>query len=72
VWSVIIRWEHSFATHQQLLVVLLEWILPHLDRPLLLTDYLMDSLDMGKQLLQERCNSITLLLAAAASSQPLF
>jgi hypothetical protein len=27
--------------------------LPHLDKPLLLTDYLMDSLDMGKQLLEE-------------------
>lgn len=53
VWSVVIRWEHSFATHQQLLVVLLEWVLPHLDKPLLLTDYLMDSLDMGKQLLEE-------------------
>lgn len=49
VWIVVIRWEHSSAIHQQLLVVLLEWILPHLDKPLLLTDYLMDSLDMGKQ-----------------------
>ncbi|XP_021922554.1 nucleolar complex protein 4 homolog A isoform X2 [Zootermopsis nevadensis] len=47
VWSAVIRWEHSPATHQQLLVVLLERILPHLDKPLLLTDYLMDSLDMG-------------------------
>lgn len=47
VWNVVIRWEHSSATHQQLLVVLLERILPHLDKPLLLTDYLMDSLDMG-------------------------
>lgn len=51
VWGVVIRWEHSFVTHQQLLVVLLERVLPHLDKPLLLTDYLMDSLDMGKQLL---------------------
>jgi len=51
VWGIVIRWEHSFATHQQLLVVLLERVLPHLDKPLLLTDYLMDSLDMGKQLL---------------------
>ncbi|XP_069698029.1 nucleolar complex protein 4 homolog A isoform X1 [Periplaneta americana] len=47
VWSVVIRWEHSTVTHQQLLVVLLERILPQLDKPLLLTDYLMDSLDMG-------------------------
>jgi len=42
------------VTHQQLLVVLLERVLPHLDKPLLLTDYLMDSLDMGKQLLREK------------------
>lgn len=47
VWGIVIRWEHSFATHKQLLVVLLERVLPHLDKPLLLTDYLMDSLDMG-------------------------
>jgi hypothetical protein len=46
--------------------------LPHLDKPLLLTDYLMDSLDMGKQLLQ-RSDSFTLLHATAAgSSQPVF
>jgi U3 small nucleolar RNA-associated protein 19 len=51
VWSVVIRWEHSPAIHQQLLVILLEWILPHLDKPLLLTDYFMDSLDMGKLIL---------------------
>jgi U3 small nucleolar RNA-associated protein 19 len=53
VWSVVIRWEHSPQTHQQLLIVLLERILRYLDKPLLLTDYLMDSLDMGKQLSQE-------------------
>ena len=53
VWGVIIRWEHSFVTHQQLLVVLLERVLPH-HKPQLLTDYLMDSLDMGKQLLREK------------------
>jgi U3 small nucleolar RNA-associated protein 19 len=53
VWSVVIRWEHSSVTHQQLLIVLLERVLPHLDKPLLLTDYLMDSLDMGKQLHHE-------------------
>lgn len=64
VWSVVIRWEHSPATHQQLLVVLLERILPHLDKPLLLTDYLMDSLDMGKG-----TDVFTLLPAVLTSSQ---
>jgi hypothetical protein len=65
VWGIVIRWEHSFATHQQLLVVLLERVLPHLDKPLLLTDYLMDSLDMGKQLLQSEA---TVLLYSSSSS----
>lgn len=43
----ILRWEHTIGTHKQLLLVLLERILPHLDNPMLLTDFLMDSLDMG-------------------------
>lgn len=40
-------WEHSPTTQKQLLVVLLERVLPHLEKPLLLTDFLMDSLDVG-------------------------
>nr|CAD7402182.1 unnamed protein product [Timema poppensis] len=47
VWNHTIRWEHSHATHRQLLVVLLERVLEHLDKPMLLTDYLMDSMDIG-------------------------
>ncbi|KAL9878299.1 nucleolar complex protein 4 homolog A [Glossina fuscipes] len=33
--------------HKKLLIILLERILPHLDKPILLTDFLMDSLDCG-------------------------
>lgn len=47
VWSCVMHWEHTPATHKQLLIVLLERILPHLDKPLTLTDFLMDSLDAG-------------------------
>lgn len=47
VWSCVMHWEHTPATHKQLLIVLLERVLPHLDKPLTLTDFLMDSLDAG-------------------------
>ncbi|CAG9773805.1 unnamed protein product [Ceutorhynchus assimilis] len=47
VWQCIMVWEHSVQTHKQLLIVLLEKVLVHLDKPLLLTDFLMDSLDIG-------------------------
>ncbi|KAL1494411.1 hypothetical protein ABEB36_010014 [Hypothenemus hampei] len=47
IWPCIMVWDHSIETHRQLLVVLLEKVLLHLDRPLLLTDFLMDSLDVG-------------------------
>uniref|UniRef100_A0A1A9WA77 CCAAT-binding factor domain-containing protein n=1 Tax=Glossina brevipalpis TaxID=37001 RepID=A0A1A9WA77_9MUSC len=33
--------------HKKVLIILLERILPHLDKPILLTDFLMDSLDCG-------------------------
>lgn len=46
-WSCVMHWDHTPATYKQLLIVLLERILHHLDKPLLLTDFLMDSLDMG-------------------------
>lgn len=47
MWNCIMLWEHTPATHKQLLIVLLERVLPHLDKPLLMTDFLMDSLDIG-------------------------
>lgn len=47
IWNCIMLWEHTTATHKQLLIVLLERVLPHLEKPLLMTDFLMDSLDVG-------------------------
>ncbi|XP_059610551.1 nucleolar complex protein 4 homolog A [Phlebotomus argentipes] len=46
-WACVMHWQHTAATHQKVLTVLLERILPHLDKPLALTDFLMDSLDVG-------------------------
>lgn len=47
MWNCIILWEHTPATHKQLLIVLLESVLSYLDKPVLMTDFLMDSLDVG-------------------------
>lgn len=49
VWACIIQWTNDLTDnlHKQLLVLLLEKILCHLDKPILLTDFLMDSLDVG-------------------------
>uniref|UniRef100_A0A182J377 CCAAT-binding factor domain-containing protein n=1 Tax=Anopheles atroparvus TaxID=41427 RepID=A0A182J377_ANOAO len=46
-WGFVMNWPLGEEAHQQLLIVLLEKVLPHLDRPVLLTDFLMDSLDVG-------------------------
>ncbi|KAK7866877.1 hypothetical protein R5R35_006041 [Gryllus longicercus] len=46
-WGCVMHWDHTPTTHHQLLYVLLEKVLPYLDHPLLLTDFLMDSLDSG-------------------------
>lgn len=51
IWGCIIQWTNDGLTdhlHKQLLVLLLEKILCHLDKPILLTDFLMDSLDVGE------------------------
>ncbi|XP_078045524.1 nucleolar complex protein 4 homolog B [Augochlora pura] len=45
VWVCVMHWELTPQLHKQLLVVLLERVMPHLDKPVLLTDFLMDSLD---------------------------
>lgn len=50
VWNVIVQWPHGDVTHRQLLVLLLEKILGYLEKPTMLTDYLMDSLDVGGQI----------------------
>lgn len=46
-WSCVMNWKHDEVSHRQLLVLLLEKVLIHLDKPVLLTDFLMDSLDVG-------------------------
>ncbi|XP_049939235.1 nucleolar complex protein 4 homolog A isoform X1 [Schistocerca serialis cubense] len=50
VWNCMSKWEYwnySPVTQRHLLVVLLEKLLPHLEKPLLLTDYFIDSMDVG-------------------------
>lgn len=46
-WNCVMLWEMKESIHKQVLIVLLERILPHLDKPVLLTDFLMDSMDLG-------------------------
>ena len=50
VWNVVVQWPLDDVTHRQLLVLLLEKVLVYLDKPTMLTDYLMDSLDVGGQI----------------------
>ncbi|KAG5326525.1 NOC4B protein, partial [Acromyrmex heyeri] len=45
VWACIMHWELTPQLHKQLLIVLLERVISHLEKPILLTDFLMDSLD---------------------------
>ncbi|XP_044759843.1 nucleolar complex protein 4 homolog B [Coccinella septempunctata] len=47
IWCCVMQWEHTKATHKQVLIVLLENVLKYLEKPLFLTDFLMDSLDIG-------------------------
>jgi len=47
VWPCIMYWELTPQLHKQMLVVLLERIMPYLEKPVLLTDLLMDSLDVN-------------------------
>uniref|UniRef100_A0A182K4S0 CCAAT-binding factor domain-containing protein n=1 Tax=Anopheles christyi TaxID=43041 RepID=A0A182K4S0_9DIPT len=46
-WGFVMNWQHSEVVHEQLLILLLEKVFIHLDKPVLLTDFLMDSLDVG-------------------------
>ncbi|EZA53150.1 hypothetical protein DMN91_005388 [Ooceraea biroi] len=46
VWACVMHWELTPQLHKQLLIVLLERVMPHLEKPVLLTDFLMDSLDV--------------------------
>ncbi|XP_012231731.1 nucleolar complex protein 4 homolog B [Linepithema humile] len=46
VWACVMHWELTPQLHKQLLIVLLERVMSHLEKPVLLTDFLMDSLDV--------------------------
>lgn len=46
-WNHMVKWHHNEVTQRQVLLLLLEKVLVHLDKPQLLADYLMDSLDVG-------------------------
>ncbi|KAL0134307.1 hypothetical protein PUN28_001246 [Cardiocondyla obscurior] len=46
VWACVMHWELTPQLHKQLLIVLLERVISHLEKPILLTDFLMDSLDV--------------------------
>lgn len=41
------HWQHNSQTHRQMLIVLLENVIKHLEKPILLIDFLMDSMDVG-------------------------
>lgn len=45
VWACVMHWELTPQLHKQLLIVLLERVISHLEKPVLMTDFLMDSLD---------------------------
>lgn len=51
VWMCLMQWTDGIQepVHRQMLIILLERVLPHLEKPILLTDFLMDSLDCGKK-----------------------
>lgn len=45
VWGCIMHWELTPQLHKLLLIVLVERVIQYLEKPILLTDFLMDSLD---------------------------
>uniref|UniRef100_A0A1B6E3T7 CCAAT-binding factor domain-containing protein n=1 Tax=Clastoptera arizonana TaxID=38151 RepID=A0A1B6E3T7_9HEMI len=47
IWANISKWRHPTATHRLLLLALIEHIMPCMSKPIFLTDYLMDSMDVG-------------------------
>lgn len=70
VWNVVVQWNHDDTTHRQLLVLLLEKVLVYLDKPTHLTDYLMDSLDMGGQVALLALQGIFVLIHKHNMSYP--
>uniref|UniRef100_A0A1B6LY41 CCAAT-binding factor domain-containing protein n=1 Tax=Graphocephala atropunctata TaxID=36148 RepID=A0A1B6LY41_9HEMI len=45
VWKLLAPWQYSSRTHQLLLVVLVEHMMPQMDHAIYLTDYFMDTLN---------------------------
>lgn len=46
-WQCTAIWKLTAQTQKQMLILLLEHVMSQLDKPVLLTDFLMDSLDVG-------------------------
>lgn len=70
VWNFVVQWPHNDVTHRQLLVLLLEKVLAYLDKPTMLTDYLMDSLDVGGQVSLLALQGIFILIHKHNMSYP--
>lgn len=70
MWKVVAQWNHDDTSHRQLLVLLLEKVLAYLDKPTDLTDYLMDSLDMGGQVALLALQGIFVLIHKHNMSYP--
>lgn len=70
IWNFIVQWPHNDVTQRQLLVLLLEKVLIHLEKPALLTDYLMDTLDVGGQVSLLALQGIFILIHKYNMSYP--
>lgn len=46
-WNHVMKQRHDLASRKQALILLLENLIMHIEKPILLTDFLMDSLDTG-------------------------
>lgn len=50
LWQQLTHWHYSPRTHQLLLVILVEHMMPLMENAIFLTDYFMDALDRnGRQ-----------------------
>lgn len=70
VWNVIVQWPLDDVTHRQLLVLLLEKVLVYLEKPTMLTDFFMDSLDVGGQISLLALQGIFILIHKHNMSYP--